>query len=116
MCALPENGTTSAIVNTRKMMNAESAEGTTNEAENGTEKGAETANVSQAERHVKMLAVNSLQDKAKARSLSAENRLARVAEALKTSDVHVEMASDLTVNLTDRKTGIVRFEEKGIKR
>ena len=101
-------------------MTAESAEETTNgatsEAEDGTENGATNANVSQAANHAKMLAVSSLQDKEKAQSLSAENRLARVAEMLKTSDVHVEMASDLPVNLTDRKTGIVRFEEEGTKR
>ena len=31
------------------------------------------------------------------------------------SDVHVEMMSDLLVNLTDRKTEIVRFTERAMQ-
>lgn len=88
----------------------------TAETETAEETMSETtsANASQAASHVKMPAVSSLLAKERI-NRSAENRLARVAEALKTSDVHAEMASGLVVNLTDRKTGIVRFEEKGTK-
>ena len=46
--------------------------------------------------------------------LVREKSLARVAEVSEMNDVHVEMASDLLVNLTDRKVEVVRFEEKRI--
>ena len=62
--------------------------------------------------HVKLLAKSFSLVKADSRNRVAKKRLTRVAESFETNDVHVEMASDLTVNLTDRKGRIVRFEIK----
>ena len=42
--------------------------------------------------------------------------LSRVAKTFQKTDVHVEMASDLLVNLANREGGIVRFQEKGARR
>ena len=64
---------------------------------------------------VRKPASHSSQEKA-LRNLARKERRSRVAEVREMSDVHVEMASDLLVNLTDRKTGIVRFEEKRTNR
>jgi hypothetical protein len=46
------------------------------------------------------------------KSLAREKSRSGVAKAREMSDVHIEMASDLLVNLTDREVKVIRLEEK----
>ena len=73
-------------------------------------------NVSQAERLVRRQEKNSSQTTARLRNQGTKNRLARVAKTFEMTDVHAEMESDLLINLADRKAGIVRFQEKRVRR
>lgn len=75
----------------------------------------ENVAVSAVVKNVRQRAVNSSQaNRLTKESLTVKELLEGIAEALEMRGLHVEMTSDLLVNMTDRKVEVVRLKIEGV--
>ena len=75
----------------------------------------ENVAVSAVVKNVRQRAVNSSQaNRLTKESLTVKELLEGIAEALEMRGIHVEMMSDLLVNMTDRKVKVVRLKVEGV--